>query len=111
MREIYGALLRLEQQTDRKFFKVMIYNDGSGHLLDERRDRVDECKFDAGASPSEIAAAIDKYRESLKPKPRPIPEIVRDLKECYQKYHRICHHDIGKLLDELQNSPAATFPF
>ena len=52
-----------------------------------------------------------RIQEALKPKPRPIPEIVRDLKECYQKYHRICHHDIGKLLDELQNSPAATFPF
>ena len=109
MQKICGALLRLEQQTGRKFFKVMIYNDGSGQLLDERRDRVDECKFDAGASPSEIAAAIDKYRESLKPKPRPIPEIVKDLKAFFRDID-ICD-ELEKLLDELSNSTDATFPF
>jgi len=101
--------LRLEQQTGRKFFKVMIYNDGSGHLLDERRGRVDECKFDAGASPSEIAAAIDKYRESLKPKPRPIPEIAKDLVEYVGDGISLPH--IRKLVGELKQSVDACYPF
>lgn len=111
MQKIYGALIRLDDETQGRFYSVRLFADASGHLVSPQDKSICHCRFDAGASPSEIAAAIDKYRESLKPKPRPIPEIVRDLKECYQKYRPICHHDIGKLLDELSNSPAATFPF
>ena len=59
----------------------------------------------------EVVAAIDKYRESLKPKPRPIPEIVRDVKDYFAKRQLFMTNELGKLLDELSNSPAATFPF
>ncbi len=50
-----------------------------------------------------------RIQEALKPKPRPIPEIVKDLKFYFED--RIVSDTLSKLLDELQNSSAATFPF
>ena len=109
MEKILAALLRLDDETQGRFYSVRLFADASGHLVSPQDKSICHCRFEARSLPYEIAAAIDKYRESLKPKPRPIPEIVKDLKLYFEG--RIISDTLGKLLDELQNSPAATFPF
>ena len=108
MQKIKEALQRL-RETKGLYHQVVF---GEGYfrvVVSGMSDAVME--HEGSYTVDSIAAAIDKYRESLKPKPRPIPEIVRDVKDSFAKRQLFMTNELGKLLDELQNSPAATSPF
>jgi len=107
MEKIRAALRRANEAAAERRHSVTVFSDGSGHIEDPRGKEI--ASFGPDSSDAHIAAIIDNYVESLKPKPRPIPEIVKDLRVYFKD--RIISVELDKLLDELSNSPAATFPF
>lgn len=104
MQKIKAALKRLHAATG-KFHQVRLADDYGFIAVTGGCDVSQFWDY----TEDSIVAEIDRYIESLKPKPRPIPEIVKDLKFYFED--RIISDTLSKLLDELQNSPAATFPF
>jgi hypothetical protein len=106
MEKIKAALKRVRAVTEDAFTTVEIYDDGSWKL---RGLSGDIESFGSAESVDQIVEAIDRYIESLKPKPRPIPEIAKDLVEYVGDGISLPH--IRKLVGELKQSVDAYYPF
>jgi len=106
MEKIKAALRRLFDETG--FYHCLLI--GVGYCYVKVGGRSEEIvSLRDCTTEDEIVAAIDKYTESLKPKPRPIPEIVKDLSAYISAGIELPH--LQKLVGELKQSVDAYYPF
>lgn len=106
MEKIYGALRRLFDETG--FYHCLLV--GVGYCYVKVGGRSEEIvSLSDCTTEDEIVAAIDKYTESLKPKPRPIPEIAKDLGAYVAPHPEL--PALQKLVGELLKSVDAYYPF
>lgn len=106
MQKIKEALQRL-RETKGLYHQVVF---GEGYfrvVVSGMSDAVME--HEGSYTVDQIVEAIDRYIESLKPKPRPIPEIAKDLVEYVGDGISLPH--IRKLVGELKQSVDAYYPF
>jgi hypothetical protein len=106
MKRVQDAVKRLEAETGHYHYVTT----GASYCYLALGDDDSEClSLRDCTAEIEVVAAIDKYRESLKPKPRPIPEIAKDLVEYVGDGISLPH--IRKLVGELKQSVDAYYPF
>jgi hypothetical protein len=106
MEKIKEALQRL-RETKGLYHQWSLARGTSGVVVSGTSDLFME--HDGSYTVDSIAAAIDLYTESLKPKPRQIPEIVKDLVEYVGDGISLPH--IRNSSRELKQSVDAYYPF